>query len=505
MSKRYEQVASYIGDQIMSGLLKADERVLSVRQCANELGMSISTVIRGYELLQDRLLIESRPQSGFYVRQQFDLPEAPETSAPEQRPVEVNMGKLAVQILQNSRHRHVIQLAAALPKIDVPAIAQLNRITAQLAREQSRVNQTIDVDNLADYDSPPGNKDLRRKIAQRLISGGVSVHPDEIVITSGCQEALVLSLNAVTHPGDTVAVESPNYYGMLQAIETLGLKALEIPTDAETGISLSALSLALREWPVTACVLATNYSNPLGSCIPDERKIKLAKMLEEAGVALIEDDINAELTYDNQRPKAIKAYDKVGNVLLCSSLSKTLSPGLRIGWVVAGKWLERVQHLKLCNSGANTTIATLTAARYLESGTYERHLKQVRQHYKQQRDYFLQLVSQHFPSDLRITNPQGGFILWIRLPKGVDSMDLYERAMAENIAIAPGSLFSVTQQYTHFIRVNYGQESAQNLEKAAILLGRLIRELMSESKSQRLKTHQSDLVQHETSSAPSYK
>ncbi|HIO92248.1 MAG TPA: PLP-dependent aminotransferase family protein [Leucothrix mucor] len=484
MSKRYEQVASYIGDQIISGLLKTDERILSVRQCANELGMSISTVIRGYELLQDRLLIESRPQSGFYVKQQLSLPQAPEETTPEQRPVEVNMGKLAVKILQNSSDRSLIQLAAALPKIDVPAIAQLNRIIAKIAREQSKANQIIGINNIADYDSPPGNEELRRKIAQRLLNGGVSVHPDEIVITSGCQEALVLSLNAVTQPGDTVAVESPNYYGMLQAIETLGLKALEIPTDAETGISLSALALALREWPVTACVLATNYSNPLGSCIPDARKIKLAKMLEEAGVALIEDDINAELSYDNQRPKAIKSYDKVGNILLCSSLSKTLSPGLRIGWVVPGRWLEKVQHLKLCNSGANSTITTLAAAHYLSSGTFERHLRQVRQHYKQQRDYFLQLVAQHFPSDIRITNPQGGFILWIRLPKGVDSMDLYDKAMSENIVIAPGGLFSVTQQYSNFIRVNYGQESPQNLEKAAILLGRLIRELMAEGEDQ---------------------
>ena len=478
MPKRYEIVADYIADQIHSGLLKTHERVLSVRQCADELGVSISTVIRGYELLQDRMLIESRPQSGFFVSQRFELPQAPETSSPEQRPVEVNLGKLAVKIIKSSQNNQLIQLAVALPKIDVPAIAQLNRITAQIAREQSKTNQMITVDNISDYDSPSGNRDLRRKIAQRLLSGGVKVHPDEVVITVGCQEALVLSLNAVTKAGDTVAVESPNYYGMLQAIETLGLKALEIPTDAETGISLSALELAIREWSVKACVLAPNYSNPLGSCIPDQRKKRLAEMLENADIALIEDDINSDLTYDNHRPKAIKSYDKTGNVLLCSSLSKTLSPGLRVGWVVPGRWLEKVQHLKLCNSGANASITTLAAARYLETGTFDRHLRQMRQHYKHQRDYFLQLAAQHFPEDIRITHPQGGYILWIRLPKGVDGMDLYERALEEKIAISPGALFSVNQQYNHFIRINYGQETAQNLEKATILLGRLMREMM---------------------------
>ncbi len=478
MPKRYEIVANYIADQIHSGLLKTDERVLSVRQCADELGVSISTVIRGYELLQDRLLIESRPQSGFFVSQRFELPATPEVSTPEQRPVEVNLGQLALTIIKSSQNKQLIQLAVALPKIDVVAVAQLNKITAQIAREQCRANQSISVDNISEYDSPPGNGRLRRKIAQRLLSGGVKVHPDEIVITVGCQEALVLSLNAVTKAGDTVAVESPNYYGMLQAIETLGLKALEIPTDAKTGISLSALELAIREWPISACVLAPSYSNPLGSCIPDSRKKKLAQMLEKADIALIEDDINADLTYANHRPRAIKSYDQTGNVLLCSSLSKTLSPGLRLGWVVPGRWLERVQHLKLCNSGANASISSLAAARYLETGTFDRHLRQMRQYYKRQRDYFLQLATRYFPDDIRITYPQGGYILWIRLPKGVDGMALYEAALEEKIAISPGTLFSVNQQYNNFIRINYGQENAQNLEKAAILLGRLMREMM---------------------------
>jgi DNA-binding transcriptional MocR family regulator len=143
MPKRYEIVANYIADQIHSGVLKMDERILSVRQCANELGVSISTVIRGYELLQDRMLIESRPQSGFFVSQRFELPQAPETSTPKQRSVEVNLGKLAVNIIKSSQNNELIQLAVALPKIDVPAIAQLNRITTQIAREQSRANQII--------------------------------------------------------------------------------------------------------------------------------------------------------------------------------------------------------------------------------------------------------------------------------------------------------------------------------------------------------------------------
>jgi len=473
MTTRYQQVADHISDQIQNGLLKAGEKTPSVRQCANEMGLSISTVIRGYELLQDQMLIEPRPQSGFYVRTQYKPSEAPEISQPEVRPSEVTIDNLAVSLLQLTQDKNIIQLGTAPPNTDVPSVKQLNRIMTKVIREE---------EGLDDYDPPPGNKNLRRQIARRMLNAGVKVHPDEIIITTGCQEAMTLCIRAVTKPGDTVVIESPSYFGTLKAIEAMGLKALEIPTDAKTGISRTALELAIREWKVSACILTPNFSNPLGYCMSNEDKKELRTILKQANVPIIEDDIYSELSYGEspngtQRPKAIKAFDESGdasNVLLCSSLSKSLSPGLRIGWAIPGLWLEKVTHLKVSSSMAGATLPSLTAARYLEMGIFDRHLRQMRRYYKEQRDYFLHLASLHLPKDIRLTYPKGGYVIWLELDKKIDSMKLYEQALEEGISIAPGPLFSVSGQYKNFVRINYGKATKEQLEQAMIVLGRLI-------------------------------
>jgi len=468
MPTLYQQVADHISNQIRSGLLKAGEKVPSVRQCSAEMGMSISTVIRGYELLQDQMLIEPRPQSGFYVRTQFERMQPPPISQPKVKPATVNLSELAVKLLQTTQDKDIIQLGTAPPQTNVPSVKLVNRIMTKVIREEHEI---------ADYDPPPGNKDLRRQLARRMIHAGVNVSPDDIVITTGCQEAMTLCLRAVTKPGDTVVVESPSYFGTLKAIETLGLKALEIPTDAETGISLAALELAIREWKVSACILTPNFSNPLGYCMSDENKQRLRQILKQADIPIIEDDIYSELGYRAQRPKAIKSFDEFGtesNVLLCSSLSKSLSPGLRIGWAIPGRWLTEVTQLKISNSMAGATVPALTAARYLEQGIFDRHLRQMRRYYKDQRDYFLHLATLHLPRNIRITHPEGGYVIWLELQSTIDSMILYEQAHEKNISIAPGPLFSVNGQYQNFIRINYGKASRQQLEQAMIILGRLI-------------------------------
>ena len=475
MPTLYQQVADHIHGQIQLGLLQTGERIPSVRQCSAEMGLSISTVIRGYELLQDQMLIEPRPQSGFYVRAQFERSQPPEISQPSLQPASVSIDNLAVQLLQNTHDKNIIQLGTAPPNTNVPSVRLINRIMIKVIKEEP---------GIADYDPPRGNEPLRRQIARRMINAGVNASPDDIIITTGCQEAVTLCLRAVTKPGDTIVVESPSYFGTLKAIESLGLKALEIPTDAENGMSLPALELAIREWNVSACILTPNFSNPLGYCMSDKNKQRLRSILKKADIPIIEDDIYGELGYSSQRPKAIKAFDETGeksNVLLCSSLSKSLSPGLRIGWAIPGKWMDSLTQLKVSNSMAGATLPALTAARYLEKGIFDRHLRQMRRYYKEQRDYFLQLATLHLPKDIRITHPTGGYVIWLELDKSIDSMLLYEQAKAENISIAPGPLFSISGQYKNFIRINYGTASREQLEKAMIILGYLVKELASKS------------------------
>ncbi|GAB6044094.1 aminotransferase-like domain-containing protein [Endothiovibrio diazotrophicus] len=464
-SPRYEQVARHIREQVQRGILRPGERVPSVRRLSRQLGVSVSTVVQGYGLLQDERLIEPRPQSGFYVKAPARRPPAPAMSRPEARPRPVTVSQLALQVLHAGRGGETIQMGTALPRTDFPAVGRLHRIIASLARRPDP--------RLADYDMPPGNPKLRLQIARRAVDAGVAVDADEVVVTSGCQEALTLCLRAVAQAGDTVAIESPTFFGTLQAIESLGLKTLEIPTDPRHGISLDALRLALEQWPLKALVLTPHFSNPLGYRMSDARKGELAALLDSAGVPLIEDDTYGELNYEGQRPKAVKAWDRGGNVLLCSSLSKSLDPGLRIGWALPGRYREAVTHLKLVTSMATATLPAFAAADYLESGGHDRHLREVRKAYRERRDRFLDLAQRLLPEGSRITSPDGGLVAWVQLPHGADAMDLYHRAMARGVSIAPGPLFSPVGRYRDFIRLNYAQASVEEMAKGLGILGEL--------------------------------
>ncbi|MEJ2467005.1 MAG: PLP-dependent aminotransferase family protein [Candidatus Thiodiazotropha sp.] len=463
---RYEQVAEHIRDQVRRGVLRPGERIPSVRKLSRRLGVSVSTVVQGYGLLQDERLIEPRPQSGYYVKALTRRPPPPAMSHPETYPVPVTVSEIALQVVQAYRSPGVIQMGTALPRTDFPAVSQLHRILASLARRPDP--------RLRDYDMPPGNSGLRLQIARRCVDAGVSASPDDVVVTNGCQEALVLCLRAVAEPGDTIAIESPAFFGILQAVESLGLKALEIPTDPRLGISLDALRLAMEQWPLKAVLLTPNFSNPLGYCMSDARKGELVALLESAGVPLIEDDIYADLNYIGNRPKAAKAWDRTGNVLLCSSLSKTLDPGLRIGWALPGRFLDKVIHLKLVSSMASATLPAYATAEYLESGGHDRHLRTIRKAYRERRDRFLELVQRLLPEGCRVTSPDGGFIAWVELPHGTDTMKLYHQAMQRGVSIAPGPLFSPTGKYRQFIRLNFGQVGFEAMAKGLSILSELL-------------------------------
>jgi DNA-binding transcriptional MocR family regulator len=250
---------------------------------------------------------------------------------------------------------------------------------------------------------------LVRQLVLRSVGWAGPLAANEFVITNSCTESLGLCLRAVTRPGDTVAVESPTYHLMLQLLEVMGLKALEIPTDPRTGLSIEALDLATRESRVAACLLVPNASNPLGSIMPDEHKRRLAKLTAERGVAVIEDDIYGDLHFSGERPWPIKAFDKGDNVMLCSSFSKCLSPALRIGFVAAGRYRAQIALHKTITSGGTNPVTQQVLAEYLESGAYARHMRGLRRTYERQVDAMRASVARHFPAATRITETTGRF------------------------------------------------------------------------------------------------
>ncbi len=464
--KLYERVARQLAGQIDQGLYRPGDRLPGMRRLARQFGVSISTIVQAQRLLEDDGRIEARPRSGYYVRVQFwPRPEPPGISRPTVKPVPVTGQELVLRLVQTANEPDCVQLGAAVPAPDFLPSRAIQRALSSAARAGG--------EQLATYQFPPGSLVLRNQIARRMMEAGCQVSPDDIVITSGCQEALILALRAVAEKGDVVAIESPSFYGLLQAVESLGLQALEIPTDPATGISVEALELALEKWTVKACVLTANFSNPLGSIMSSEKKQALVALLSHYGIPLIEDDIYGDLGFEGERPKALRAFDETGGVIYCSSFSKTLSPGLRVGWMVPGRWREQVEYLKYVTSLAAPTLSQLAVADFLHHGGYERHLRQVRGAYARQVALMTRAVGKYFPEGTRVTRPCGGFVIWVELPEEIDALTLCQQALEQRISIAPGPIFSASGKYRNFIRLNCAQPWNDTLDQAVMTLGRM--------------------------------
>lgn len=458
----YEQVAEYIHNLIREGTLQPGDRLPSVRKLHRQLSVSISTVLEAYRLLEDRHLVTVRPQSGYYVKIAIAAAE-PFPSQPSRQQACFVDTSLAFQIRTAINNPNLIKLGAAIPDPALFPVATLNRLMGQVIRAQPEV--------VHKYNVPIGCESLRNQIAKRLIDAGCSVNPNQIVITNGTTEAIFLALKAVTKPGDTVAIESPTYYGLLEALEFLHLKALELPTHPRGGISLEHLEYVLQKQKVTACAIVSNFSNPLGSCMSLAKKQQLVSLINRYNIPLIEDDIFGDLYFTAQRPQAIKAFDTQGKVLYCASVSKTLSPGLRVGWIVARAYQPKIEQLKAVMNYSSAIAPQLTVAAFLANGGYDRHLRKLRLAYRSQMQHTLQAICDYFPSETRVTQPQGGHVLWLELPQHFDAMVLSEQAYQHNISIAPGIIFSALGSYSNCLRLNCGIPWSDSLEKAIKTLG----------------------------------
>jgi DNA-binding transcriptional MocR family regulator len=466
---RYEKLADDFAGLIAGGVLRTGERLPSVRRLAQERRVSISTAVQAMRQLEMRGLVEARPQSGFFVRARPPALAPAGTRATPEAPVAVDLNQRLAAVLQANQRPGVVPLGAALPAPELLPVAALHRRYASVAR---RFPQLLGGASHTDINDPP----LVRQLVRRSLAWGGPLDADEIVVTNSCTEAMSLCLRAVTKPGDTVAVESPGYYVMLQLLESLGLKALEIPTEPETGLSVAALDLATRAGQVAAVLLVANASNPLGSVMPDESKRKLAQLMAARGVAVIEDDIYGDLCYDARRPWPIKSFDTAGNVMLCASFSKCLSPALRIGFVAAGRYRQAVALQKMVSSGGTNPITQRVLAEMLESGAYERQVRILRRQYQGQVEQTMAAVERHFPVGTRMARPLGGLVLWVELPETIDTAALWRRAIAENIAFVPGDLFSPSGLYRNCLRLNCGYPWSDAVAAAVKRLGELAAE-----------------------------
>lgn len=480
-SPLYRQVAEHYHQAIRQGVLGAGTRMPSVRELMQRHGVSLSTALQALRTLESQGCVQARPRVGYFV---CESPQAllGECSEPElMEPLHCLDGAEFAGInerislwLEKSRLAQVrIDLGSAMPAPELFDGAALNRIGAALLREQPEI--------LVQGHSRPGTHPIfQAAMARRALESGVQVSPHEVMSTLGNSEAVNLALSAVAEQGDVIAVESPTFYGLLQAVEAQNLRAIEIPSSARTGMSLEALELAVQQEPrLKAVVVVPHLQMPHGAMMPDAHKARLVAFCEQHGLALIEDDIYRELVDAPGISRPLKAWDRSGQVIYCVSFNKTLAPGLRQGWMNGGRWHTRVQMLKFAKTRNMQVWAQLLAARCVESAAFSRHLSRLRGHLARQRERSVQAVARHFPVGTRLSVPPGGLSLWIEMPLGVSSSLLFEQALACGIRVAPGPMFSNTGRYERYVRLSCGLPFTPEVEAAYVTLGQLARAMMA--------------------------
>ena len=470
----YLRLAHTLEGQIAGGLLRAGERVPSVRWLSRREGLSISTVLQAYLWLEDRGAIEARPRSGFFVRVPFAkmIPE-PRYRTPQPKPTRAGDDGIVAEIVHTARNPANVPLGTACPEPSLFPHQKLNQILRSITRRMPL--------HSGGYEFSPGVEPLRRQIARRALECGCNFSPSEIVVTCGAMEAVNLALRAVAAAGDVVAVESPTYFGLLEAIQSLGMRAIEIPTHPREGMSLEVLEHAIRKHQIKACVTMTNGHNPLGYVLSDEYKKSLVELTARHRVALIEDDLYGDLAFGARRPRVAKAFDREGMVLLCTSFSKVLAPGFRVGWIEAGQFRGAVERLKFATTIATASLPQLALAEYIESGGYERYLARLRIAFAEQVRMVSQAIGKYFPEGTRITRPDAGYVLWVELPRQVDGLELFHAALAAKISILPGMIFSAGGRFKNAIRISCGYRWSDAIDRALVTLGRLAGDLARKS------------------------
>lgn len=461
---KYQLLADRTQDLLQS-VGRPGDRVLSIRDYASREKVSISTAQRVYELLELRGLIESRPRSGYYLAgleppQRHTLP-----LSSMDIPVPGNRTEWLENEISVAWHAHKFSafFASGVPDASLAGVKTLSRIIRQLTRADNNAFNT--------YGPLLGDLNFRHQLVKRMALAGAATDPDNLLVTSGGQEALHLALSVATEPGDLIAVESPTYHGITGAIQQLGRRLIEIPTDPTSGICLQSLQLALENLKVKGVVISSSAQNPLGYVMEDDRCRKLVQLANDHDIPVIEDDVYGELFYGRSRSRALRAYDTQDRVMTCGSVSKTLSPGFRVGWLEAGKWIEQAATIKRFSSMRTSVLGQMAMARHMEEGHYDRHLRLARTTYAQRAKHIQQAIKDHFPQECKMSRPRGGFMLWVELPPDCSGIDLANFGMEQSIALVPGVVFSNKGHYNNCIRLCYSRYIKSEHEPSIKVLG----------------------------------
>jgi len=459
-----QTIARLIDDQVF----KPGERLPSVREVAAQNGVSISTAVQAMRWLEELHLVSAKPRAGYFVSPRRRGMAIPSVSRPPKHSMVIERQSRCELLRAFTEEVSVVSFGAYAPE-DKGLFAH-ERIRIALARATRVHRQT-----LVEYDESCGTQALREAVARRTLHLGCHLQPENIIITASCTHAVGLCLQAATRPGDTVALESPTHFGFLDLLEALGLRVLEIPTHPTRGMSLPALQLAIDTQPVKAVLSVPTLSNPLGAVMRHADKQALVHMLAARQIPLIEDVVFNDLLASDRRRKAAKAFDGDGWVMICGSFCKTVAPGLRMGYVEAGRWKDTVSRLKRVQGVPTIKVLEYALAELLTQSAYEARLRRLSAMAKTRLDQARALIFNNFPKGTRVSAPQGGYTLWVELPPELDSMALFRTCKAEGIIFGPGPLFSASNHFDHCIRLSFAGPWTDVQQRALARIGSLAR------------------------------
>lgn len=460
----YNEIAGGIAGQIKSGVLKPGDRLPSVRNLCQEHGIGMNTAKRVFMELEAQSLVDVKPQSGYFVKHRtFRELALPETSRPVAIAREYEPSELLSKVYDSMGRKDLTLLSIAAPSGELLPLARLKK---EIAQANTRL-----AGGGTEYESVQGNANLRRMVAVRSLSWGGNLTEADIITTAGGMQALSFCLMALGKPGDTIAIESPCYPGILQLVTSLGYKVIELPTHPITGVEVDGLEKVVAD--IDLCLLIPNFNTPLGSCMPDENKKKIVSLLAEHDVPLIEDDVYGDLYFGQQRPRCCKSFDQKGNVIWCSSVSKTLAPGYRVGWIAPGKYKEKILRMKLVHAISSTSIVQEAVANFVKTGKYENHLRQFRRTLESNCTNYIRAIAEYFPEGTKVSRPQGGLTVWVELNEAIETVKLHDLALKQGISIAPGRMFSLQDQFNNCLRLCIGLPWSEELNQKLKQIGKL--------------------------------
>lgn len=462
---KFEMFTSAIEKNIRDGIYKPGQKLPSVRSLKQQFQTSVSTIQNGYEHLIILGLVVSIPKSGYYVSAY--QPQKKQPPSQKNPVIRDAVFEKNIDLITSSRDKKkIIEFNVATPGDLIISQKLLLRTMQQVIREHGV--------SLLRYYPPSGSDELKSNIIKHAAGHQTRIDQQELLITDGALQSLLIALATVCNAGDVIAVESPCVFSVLEVIRVLQLKVIEVPLDPVNGFDVFFFKKACQKNKVKAAIITPNFHNPTGTLLSDEIKKEIVGIIQQHEIAVIENDIYGDLNFSGKRPTTLRSFDDSGSVITYTSYAKSLAPGIRLGWLAAGKFLQRAEQIRFCMGNTVSPVYQETVNRLLSTNSYERHIRAFRTQLAKNASLSINLLSKHFPENISVIPPSGGYNLWVKMPDSTDMNDFYKQCEKIGVKFTPGYTFSFSPMYSHHFRIVFADKYSTSKIKALEKIGKLI-------------------------------